>query len=71
MSRAPNPARGIGRDIRDARRAFGWSQTELAQLAQVSRPTISRVETGANISTDTLTLRWLRLSLFAASGYGE
>lgn len=54
MSRAPNPARGIGQEVRDARRAFGWSQTELATRAQVSRPTIARVETGANISTGTL-----------------
>lgn len=54
MSRVPNPARGVGQDVRDARRALGWSQTELATLAQVSRPTIARVETGANISTRTL-----------------
>ena len=54
MSREPNPARGVGRDIRVARRALGWSQTELANRAQVSRPTIARVETGVNISTGTL-----------------
>lgn len=54
MSREPNPARGVGRDIRVARRALGWSQTELANRAQVSRPTIARVETGVNISTRTL-----------------
>lgn len=54
MSRTPNPARGIGEDIRHARRALGWSQTKLANHAQVSRPTIARVETGANISTGTL-----------------
>jgi transcriptional regulator with XRE-family HTH domain len=54
MSRIPNPARGVGQDVRDARRALGWSQMELATRAQVSRPTIARVETGANISTGTL-----------------
>ena len=54
MSREPNPARGVGRDIRVARRALGWSQTELANRAQVSRPTIARVETGVNISTGML-----------------
>lgn len=54
MSRNPNPARSIGRDVRDARRALGWSQMELANRAQVSRPTIARVETGVNISTGTL-----------------
>lgn len=54
MSREPNPARGVGRDIRVARRSLGWSQTELINRAQVSRPTIARVETGVNISTGTL-----------------
>ena len=54
MSRVPNPARGLGHDIREARRALGWSQTELASHAQVSRPTVARVETGSNISTGTL-----------------
>lgn len=54
MSRAPNPARGLGHDIREARRALDWSQTELASRARVSRPTIARVETGLNISTGTL-----------------
>ncbi|WP_314879948.1 helix-turn-helix transcriptional regulator [Corynebacterium durum] len=54
MSRSPNPAKGVGQEIRDARRALGWSQTELANRAHVSRPTVARVETGANISTGTL-----------------
>jgi toxin-antitoxin system, antitoxin component, hicB family len=54
MSRETNPAHGVGQDIRVARRALGWSQTELANRAQVSRPTIARVETGVNISTGTL-----------------
>lgn len=54
MSREPNPARGVGKDVREARRALGWSQMELANRAHVSRPTIARVETGANISTGTL-----------------
>ncbi|MGQ4544378.1 helix-turn-helix domain-containing protein [Dermabacteraceae bacterium P13088] len=54
MSRVPNPARGIGQDIRDARHAIGFSQVELAKKAKVSRPTIARVETGLNVSTDSL-----------------
>ena len=54
MSRKLNPAHGVGQDIRVARRALGWSQTELANRAQVSRPTIARVETRVNISTGTL-----------------
>lgn len=54
MSRKPNPARGIGKDIRDARKELGWTQHKLAAEAQVSRPTIARVETGSNISSGTL-----------------
>lgn len=54
MSRKPNPAKGIGKDIRDARKSLGLSQHELAAAAKVSRPTIARVETGSNISTGTL-----------------
>lgn len=54
MSREPNPARGIGTEVRKARRALGWSQARLAKEAGVSRPTVARVETGNNISTGTL-----------------
>lgn len=54
MSRKPNPAAGIGKDIRDARESLDWSQHRLAAEAGVSRPTIARVETGSNISTGTL-----------------
>lgn len=54
MSRAPNPTKGVGQEIRNARHALGWSQEELAHHANVSRPTIARVETGQNISTGTL-----------------
>ena len=31
MSREPNPARGVGQDVRDARRALGWSQARACQ----------------------------------------
>lgn len=54
MSREPNPAKGIGKEIRDARKSLDWSQHRLASEAGVSRPTIARVETGSNISTGTL-----------------
>lgn len=54
MSRKPNPAKGIGKDIREARKSLDWSQHRLASEAGVSRPTIARVETGSNISTGTL-----------------
>lgn len=54
MSREPNPARGIGKEIREARERIGWSQEHLASKAGVSRPTVARAETGSNISTGTL-----------------
>lgn len=54
MSRKPNPTRGIGKDIREARESLDWSQDKLASEAGVSRPTIARLETGGNISTGTL-----------------
>lgn len=54
MSRKPNPTKGIGKDIRDARESLDWSQHKLASEAGVSRPTIARLETGSNISTATL-----------------
>jgi transcriptional regulator with XRE-family HTH domain len=54
MSRKPNPAQGIGKDIREARQSMDMTQHELAERAGVSRPTIARVETGSNISTGTL-----------------
>jgi predicted transcriptional regulator len=54
VSRKPKPAKGIGKDIRDARNELGWTQHKLATEAQVSRPTIARVEIGNNISTGTL-----------------
>ena len=54
MSRKPNPAAGIGKDIWDARESLDWSQHRLAREAGVSRPTIARVETGSNISTGTI-----------------
>lgn len=54
MSRTPNPARDIGVSIREARKASGWTQHELAREADVSRPTIARVETGGNVSTGSL-----------------
>lgn len=54
MSRKPNPAKGIGADMREARTSLGLTQHELAAKAKVSRPTIARVETGGNVSTDSL-----------------
>lgn len=44
----------LGQKIRDARRHRGWSQTDLADAADVSRPTVARVERGDDVSTATL-----------------
>lgn len=46
MGRPPGEARGFGASVQAARLARGWSQSELAVEAGVSRPTVSRVELG-------------------------
>jgi HTH-type transcriptional regulator/antitoxin HipB len=40
--------RDVGGAVRHARRQAGLSQDQLAALAHVSRPWLSRLETGAN-----------------------
>jgi transcriptional regulator with XRE-family HTH domain len=40
--------------IREARRACGWSQSQLAIKAGVSRPTIARIEGGRHVRMGTL-----------------
>lgn len=54
MTRTPNPARGLGEAIREARSKRDWSQHELAVAAGVSRPTVARIETGQNVSTGSM-----------------
>lgn len=54
MSRRPRPACAFGVQIRDARTARGWTQAQLAEYSDVSRPTVARVETGEDVSTATL-----------------
>ncbi|ALV47215.1 antitoxin HicB [Arthrobacter alpinus] len=44
----------VGKQLRAARMKRGWSQTDLAEQAGVSRPTIARVESGQDISTASL-----------------
>lgn len=44
----------MGLTIREARTKHGWSQELLAESAEVSRPTIARVERGDDVSTATL-----------------
>ncbi|WP_354670433.1 helix-turn-helix domain-containing protein [Microbacterium oryzae] len=54
MSRPPGVARGLGKAIQAARIGHGWSQTDLAHKAGLSRSTVSRVELGEEPSTRTL-----------------
>lgn len=44
----------LGSQIKDARNQQGLTQTELAEKAGVSRPTVARVESGEDVSTATL-----------------
>lgn len=44
----------LGARIRLARKAQGWTQTQLADAAGVSRPSVARIETGDDVSTATL-----------------
>lgn len=44
----------IAEQVRSARAARRWTQSELAAHAGLSRPTIARVERGADVSTSTL-----------------
>lgn len=54
-------AGALGRAIRDARRARGLTQSELADLSGLTQPTVSSAERGArDVSFDTV------LRLFAA-----
>lgn len=45
---------GWGSLVRQARKDRGWSQTELATRADVSRPTIARIESGQHVLMGTL-----------------
>lgn len=53
MSRPPGKAHGFGEAVQAARLERGWSQSELAEHAGVSRPTVSRVELGDDPSMRT------------------
>lgn len=48
-------ATGVGVSIRRARLDYGWTQEQLAENAEVSRPSIARIEAGQDVSTATLT----------------
>lgn len=44
----------LGVTIRSARKSRGWSQTELGDAADISRPSVARIEGGMTVSTETL-----------------
>lgn len=44
----------FGQAVRAARKARGWSQTELGRRAGVSRPTVARIEKGQDGHTTML-----------------
>lgn len=46
--------RDLGQQIRAARASRGWSQSVLAKMAGVSRPSIARIEAGEDVNTQTL-----------------
>lgn len=54
MASSPAPGAGLGVRIREAREACAWSQRQLAENANVSRPTIARIETGQHVRMSTL-----------------
>ncbi len=45
---------GFGDVIREARKRRGWSQAELGEKSNVSRPTIARVEGNNDVTTATI-----------------
>ena len=53
MSERPNGT-DLGARVRAGRRTHGWSQTQLAERAGVSRPTIARIEGGQDVLMGTL-----------------
>lgn len=50
----PNAMSEIAQQVRAARADRGWTQMRLAEKAGTSRPSIARLESGEDVSTDTL-----------------
>lgn len=48
------PIDRFGSIVKAQRKQRGWSQVQLADAADISRPTVARVETGSAVSTATL-----------------
>lgn len=54
MTSQKAPLERFGDVVKDRRKQRGWSQDQLAEAADVSRPTVARIEAGAEVSTGTL-----------------
>jgi transcriptional regulator with XRE-family HTH domain len=54
MSKGQREQMNFGDTIRVARKRRGWSQTDLAERAGVSRPTIARIEANRDVTTATV-----------------
>lgn len=71
MSRQPRKAEGLGEVVQSSRITHGWSQTELANRAGVSRPTVARIERGDSVSMASLVKVAAALGLSVAVGQGD
>ena len=64
-------SRALGRAVRDARRARALSQAQVAELASLAQPTISKIEAGvgsASLETLLRLLAVLQLQLALTDG---
>lgn len=54
MSPRQVPIEQFGDIVKTQRKHRGWSQDQLADAADISRPTVARIEAGSAVSTATL-----------------
>lgn len=54
MTGSQQTSAAFGEAVKAARKARGWSQTELGERAGVSRPTVARIEKGQDGHTTML-----------------
>jgi len=55
MTGTRTPIERFGAIVKAQRQQKQWTQDQLAAAAQVSRPTVARIEAGSAVSTHTLT----------------
>lgn len=54
MTATSTPIERFGTLVKAQRQRKGWSQQQLAEAADISRPTVARIEAGSAVSTATL-----------------